>query len=479
MKGSLKISFLLAAFGASVVLGGCSSGGSSSHSTTPATPTTVTGSVVQGPVVGATVIADLNANYAYDAATEVKTITDENGDFNDLVIPVGYGDYVLVSLGGVDKLSGEAAMPMLAPAGAENITPITTLVALTPEGTQRDALIADLDELAGAGNSYDLDPSVGAATDFVALTQVVEETLVFMEDLGVTETVDQFVIVGAIAEQLIVDDAIGSDSVASSVTDGVVASFDDLTETEFDVSAAGLTYFEDAVSDIVVAVETVVEAAADGGVVTETPGLTDDIADAADTVVDAAEDDLIAAVTIVTLGVDTVQLLDDANFVVSNYGPAGVTVTAADATQVKFVLEAYNNSSTVKNYTGVSVSLAIVDQDSQRTATFILTGAAVEVAENVLDSAVTTVDLSSASLSVVATDSAGNSITTSAVTGPFEIFTITNNEVVLDLAEAQALFTDQVAAEFASIGLVGNYTLTLNGEGAPIINDAIALTVQD
>jgi len=477
MKGSLKITFLLAAFGAAAVLAGCSSGGSSSSTPAAVTDTTVTGSVVQGPVVGAKVIADLlPANYTLDS-DETYTFTDDNGDFKDLVIPAVYGDYVLVSLGGVDTISGEPALPMLAPAGAKNITPLTTLVALTP-AADRDALIADLNTLAGEGNSYDSDPSVGAATDFVVLTQVVEETLVFMADLGVTETADQFIVASAIAAQLIADDAIGSGSVATSVADAVVASAPALAAsatTEFSIVNA--TAFITVVADVVAAVEDAVIAAAVGGVVTETPDLTESIAVAADKVVDDADVTLQAAVTSISLGVDTVELLNDFDEVVSAEVPTGVTVTAAAATQIKFVLDAFNNTGAVKDYTDVSLSLSIVDQDSQRTATFLLTAAAVSVAKNVDGSADMTVNLDSATLTVVAADSVGNSITTSAVSGPFQIFTITNNEVLLNLADVQDLFADQVAADFATISLTGNYMLTLNAEGAPIVSEAIALTV--
>lgn len=56
--------------------------------------------------------------------------TDDEGKF---ILNTPSYDYVLVSLGGQDTLTGLPAMRMLAPAEAKNITPFTTMVAMNPQ----------------------------------------------------------------------------------------------------------------------------------------------------------------------------------------------------------------------------------------------------------------------------------------------------------------------------------------------------------
>ncbi|THB67070.1 MAG: hypothetical protein D6B27_05315, partial [Gammaproteobacteria bacterium] len=144
-------------------------------------PVTVTGDVVQGPVSGATVCADKHTttypigNGICDSG-ERSTTTASDGSFDDLIIPDGYGEYTLISSGGVDTISGKAALPMRAPAGVDRITPVTTLVASISDSTEREALIEKLEE--ATGGDYDADPSDAAAdADLVLLTKSVEQTL--------------------------------------------------------------------------------------------------------------------------------------------------------------------------------------------------------------------------------------------------------------------------------------------------------------
>ena len=129
------------------------------------------GRLVQGPVLDATVFADNVAGgvrFVQDA-NEVFTITTSTtGDFLLPSTP-GY-NYILVSKGGTDKLTGQPAIQMIAPAGSANITPLTTLVALDTTGTVK----AKLQALMPAGASYDADISVTASPAVLLLAKSVE-----------------------------------------------------------------------------------------------------------------------------------------------------------------------------------------------------------------------------------------------------------------------------------------------------------------
>lgn len=118
----------------------CGGGGGGGDSAAPApapapAPATISGKVVLGPVNGAIVFADHltgpEANYKLDASeAATATTTAVNGTFTLPVTP-GY-DYVFVSFGGTDTLSGQPAPCMLAPAGAKIISSLTTMVAEDP-----------------------------------------------------------------------------------------------------------------------------------------------------------------------------------------------------------------------------------------------------------------------------------------------------------------------------------------------------------
>lgn len=160
------------------LLHGCGSGGSGSSPSAPS------GRLVQGPVVNATVFADNvggGARFVLDAG-EVNTATDSvTGDF---VLPATPGyNYILVSKGGTDRLTGQAAMQMIAPAGASNITPLTTLVALDTSGTVK----AKLQALMPTGASYDADISTTASQAVLLVAKSVETMVQTMTQAMVTK----------------------------------------------------------------------------------------------------------------------------------------------------------------------------------------------------------------------------------------------------------------------------------------------------
>ena len=143
--------------------------GCGSDSTTPTAGQS--GRLVEGPVTGATVFADRvsgGVRFVQDS-DEVATKTDSvTGNFTLPSVP-GY-NYILVSKGGTDKITGQPAIQLLAPAGAANITALTTLVTLDTTGGVK----AKLQALMPSGFSYDSDISTTASPAVLLVTKSVE-----------------------------------------------------------------------------------------------------------------------------------------------------------------------------------------------------------------------------------------------------------------------------------------------------------------
>lgn len=144
-------------------------------------PAGPSGRLVQGPVLVATVFADNvsgGVRFALDAG-EVSTMTDTSSGSYQLPAVPGY-NYLLVSKGGVDKITGLPAIQMLAPAFSANVTPLTTLVALDTTGTVKAKLEALM-----PGLSFDVDISSGASQASLLVAKSVE-TIVHVMSAAVT-----------------------------------------------------------------------------------------------------------------------------------------------------------------------------------------------------------------------------------------------------------------------------------------------------
>lgn len=128
---------------------GCDS--SADRDIEPETYITESGMVAQTYVKGAMISADKQAGECAGCfelnSGEVHAVSDPNGYF-ELRVPEEYGQYLLLSKGGTvtDSQGNEApAIPMLAAAGSRNITPVTTLAALSEALAQKIALTFDQD----------------------------------------------------------------------------------------------------------------------------------------------------------------------------------------------------------------------------------------------------------------------------------------------------------------------------------------------
>ncbi len=126
---------------------GCDS--SADRDIEPQTYITESGMVAQTYVKGAMISADKRGGDCAGCfelnSGEVHSVSDPSGYF-ELRVPEEYGQYMLLSKGGTvtDSQGNEApAIPMLAAAGSRNITPVTTLAALSETLAQKIALTFD------------------------------------------------------------------------------------------------------------------------------------------------------------------------------------------------------------------------------------------------------------------------------------------------------------------------------------------------
>ena len=127
-------------------------------------------------------------------------MTDTNGNFTLPVTP-GY-DYVIMTQGGTDTITGGPAMCMYAPAGAANVSPFTTLVHLNPNAK------AAIEAL---GITYDADVSAAITPAALLLLQSAQSIVAAVSDalnpngnsLSISTVNDiQMTIMNAIANEL-------------------------------------------------------------------------------------------------------------------------------------------------------------------------------------------------------------------------------------------------------------------------------------
>ena len=142
------------------------------------------GAVVQGPVSGAIVFADRipagqpRGNGVVDADEKAySTTTAANGSWKLNAVPTY--DYEIVSLGGTDTITQQPAITMRAEGGkagqtvtAQAVTPLTTLVQLTPEAN-RAALKTTIQSL---GVAYNAKIDEGITPAAAALVKAVTTT---------------------------------------------------------------------------------------------------------------------------------------------------------------------------------------------------------------------------------------------------------------------------------------------------------------
>lgn len=172
---SSKLHGTLAAVGTLAILLTCGCMGGNEVAPNGSGGSGATGKVVQGPVNGAVVFADriiaggLGDMNMDSSETPYRAVTGPDGRFTLPAVPPY--PYVIVSKGGVDTLSGKTAGMMLAPSGAQNVSALTTMVAIDP------TLQTKLESLMGAGAKYDSDISLSVSPAALMLAKTIETSV--------------------------------------------------------------------------------------------------------------------------------------------------------------------------------------------------------------------------------------------------------------------------------------------------------------
>lgn len=170
MIARLKLLFSLMLIGSLGLLNGC--GGASSTASGD-----VSGRASQSPIINGTIFADRvvggASNFAWDAG-ELITNTDTNGLYH---LGTPSYDYILVSKGGADKVTGLKQILMLAPKGSANITPLTTLVTFDKTG-----VVAQKVQALQGGLPFDTDVYTNSSPAVLMLVKSVELSVQALTD---------------------------------------------------------------------------------------------------------------------------------------------------------------------------------------------------------------------------------------------------------------------------------------------------------
>jgi len=173
LKKALSLSFLALLFGP---LDGCGNSGSP----TIASPGPA-GKVAQGAVSGATVWADAlgaGTQFVIDSAEQSsQTTTDATGGFTIPVTP-SY-KYAIISQGGTDTLTKLPATTLLAPGGAQCVSPLTALMELDTSDPNGQ-LATNLNALLPGGETF--------GTDITAPNALTQASMVFLTSITTAVT---------------------------------------------------------------------------------------------------------------------------------------------------------------------------------------------------------------------------------------------------------------------------------------------------
>jgi hypothetical protein len=192
------------------------------------------GKVSQSPVVGATVWVDRDLDNTRDFGETFDLATSNSGLFTlDLTQLDAATDYRLVSTGGTARALTAAAVPvgvMLAPRGARNITPLTTVVALNT------ALAANITTAIVEDYDVNIASSNGVSPIALRLAKGIETFMhVFgRNDAGVLTSVnDQIQALTFLATRLATADLTSNASIATAVDGAVDDTIDGIPSLAF------------------------------------------------------------------------------------------------------------------------------------------------------------------------------------------------------------------------------------------------------
>lgn len=463
---------------------GCSSDSGGTPTPTPTPAASLSGTLSQTYVTGATIFADkivdgtTLGNYTKDN-DEVNTTSDDSGQF-DLYIPAGYNDYVLVSIGGlVEDASGNSvpARPMLAPAGARNITPVTTLAALNPNLANQ------------IGENYDADianPS-GVSGQILQLAKIAEAILDLLSDEDnqvVTDMTDKFAVLQHVADafdNIDLSDDSGVNAAAATAVDNILDN-EEIVPANMFADANAKQAISGSFSQTIETITAAIDESADSA--TES-----DILDEYEAAVDSGVGDVSTGFKTISTRLTAIQFLDSNNGVldqIQNTGFTGtktLTGTMADQTsKIAFGLSGSNDYATVTSYLGASLPVTINDANTLRKATVECTGVDIIVAA---DGEMTISISGTAQLEIDGTNAAGEQVLAELdntdETGAIGDIVSTNGQsVIFDLDALSAKIEAELGSDsdLFEIGRTGDFVISINANGAPFAPFAGEIIVQ-
>ncbi len=445
-------------------------GCSSDRDRTPTPAASLSGTLSQTYVKGATIFADkivdgtTLGNYTKDS-NEVDTISDDGGQF-DLYVPAGYDDYVLVSLGGlVEDASGNSvpARPMLAPAGARNITPVTTLAALNPDlATQ-------------IGEDYDADianPS-GVSGKILQLAKTAEAILDLLCDEDnqvVTDMTHKFAVLQHVADAFdnidLSDDSAVNAAGATAVNN--ILDDEEIVPADTFADANAKQAIADSFSQTIETITTAIDESADSA-------KESDILDDCEAAVDSGVDDVHTGFKTVSTKLTAIQFLDSNNSVLDQIQIAGFTGTktlsgtlADQTSKIAFGLFGNNDYAADTSYPGASISVTINDANSLRKATVECTNVDIIVTA---DGRITITISDTAQLEINGTNTAGEQVLVALDNNGSIGYIVSANDqsaiIDFDALSAKIEAVLGSGSDLFEIARIGDYVISIKADGVP------------
>lgn len=463
----VKSTLAMLAVGTLLVAGGCSDGTS-----VDAQSFNESGRLLQAPVKGAKVCADLNANKICDP-TEPFTQSDANGNFSLIFDGAATLTYDLISEGGLTTNgAGQevAARNMAAPPGASIMSMLTTMELLTPAGTQRDALVAQLNSLAGVADYRTLDFAAAAVPrELMLAVKTVEEVLGGFSSIGVSNWDQQQVVLTRLGATIAAAPALTGANIDASLP-GLVgtaaqSAFAFLNDPNLAISSP--TAFGDAMAAIATNVAGAIPA---GATVTE-----ETIQAAVEAAAGTAVNNLTTVVTSL-VKIDLASLTLTTNAGAQSWDAAGLPTAlnlSSLPVSVAVTGSATNTTGAAKSFTGVSLKLTIADGTNNRNIILSIGG----LTANVAADGALTLTKGSNPLHVEGLTAAGTLVVFDMADTLWG--SASGNSVSISLSALNAQLQANGGRDLNTLAASGNYTISAEVTGAPFVpmTKVLALTI--
>jgi ethanolamine utilization microcompartment shell protein EutS len=467
----LKSTLAVLAAGTLLISGGCSDGTSLDAPPGNVQTFSDSGRLLQAPVKGAKVCADLNKNQLCDPAEPFAT-SDATGNFTLSFEGASTLDYDIVSEGGLTTNGAGvdiAARNMAALRGSAVVSMLTTMEVATPAGAQREALVAQLNTLAGGADFRTLDFSANAVPrELMLMVKTVESVLDGFGSLGAGSGTQQQVVLEQLAAAIAAAPALSAATIDASlpalVGTAAQGAIGLLADPNLQITSAQA--FGDAMAAVVSSVAAAIPA---GATVTEGA-----IQAAVETAAQTATDNLATVVTsLVKVDLASVTLTTNAGPQSWSAAtlPTGLTLSSLPST-LAVTGSATNTTGVAKSFSNVTLTLSV----AQPTRSILLSigGLSANVAAN----GTLTLSKGTAPLQVQGLTTSGAQVLFSMADTSWG--TVSGATVTFDLNALNAQLLANGGRDLNTLVAAGSYTISATVTGAPFVtmNNTLALTLQ-